>query len=89
MRFLDRLERRFGRYAIKGLMTYIVIGNLAVFIFNYLMPSLNIIPKLALIPSYVLKGQVWRLITYIFIPPHPILYLYSLLCIFIILLETA
>jgi len=69
MRFLDRLERRFGRYAIKGLMTYIVIGNLAVFIFNYLMPSLNIIPKLALIPSYVLKGQVWRLITYIFIPP--------------------
>lgn len=70
MKFLDKLERRFGKYAISGLMTYIVLGNAAVFIFNYLMPSLNIVGKLALIPALVYKGQVWRLITFIFIPPN-------------------
>lgn len=69
MNFLDKLERKFGRYAVKDLMTYIVIGNAAVFIINYIMPFLNIPSKLALIPNYVFKGQVWRLITYIFIPP--------------------
>mgnify|MGYP000862497088 CR=1 FL=1 len=70
MRFLDKLERKFGRYAVKNLMTYIVIGNLAVFILEYLMPSLNISYKLALIPYYISKGQLWRLVTYIFIPPQ-------------------
>lgn len=30
MRLLDKLERKYGKYAIKGLMTYIFIGNLAV-----------------------------------------------------------
>jgi len=67
---LDRLERKFGRFAIKGLMIYITTGNLAVFILNFLMPSLNLTMKLMLIPSLVLKGEVWRLVTYIFIPPQ-------------------
>jgi len=70
MRFVDRLERKLGKYAISNLMLYITIGNLAVFILHYLMPSLNVPGKLALIPGYVLKGQVWRLVTYIFIPPE-------------------
>lgn len=67
---LDRLERKFGRFAIKGLMIYVTTGNLAVFILNFLMPSLNLPMKLMLIPSLVLKGEVWRLVTYIFIPPQ-------------------
>lgn len=67
---LDRLERKFGRFAIKGLMIYVTTGNLAVFILNFLMPSLNLTMKLMLIPSLVLKGEVWRLVTYIFIPPQ-------------------
>jgi membrane associated rhomboid family serine protease len=67
---LDRLERKFGKFAIRGLMIYITTGNLAVFILDYLMPSLNLPLKLMLIPSLVLKGEVWRLITYIFIPPN-------------------
>lgn len=67
---LDRMERKFGRFAVRGLMLYITTGNLAVFILNYLIPSLNLPYKLMLIPSLVLKGELWRLITYIFIPPQ-------------------
>jgi membrane associated rhomboid family serine protease len=50
-------------------MTYIVVGNLVVFMLDLVLPQLGIPGKLALIPSEVLKGQVWRLVTYIFIPP--------------------
>lgn len=69
LKFLDKLERKFGKFAIRGLMTYIAIGNLAIFLLslNFLFPSL--ISYLTLNPALVLKGQVWRLITYIFIPP--------------------
>jgi membrane associated rhomboid family serine protease len=67
LKFLDKLERKFGKYAIKGIMLYIAIGNLAVFLLNFMVPIQS---HLRLIPSLVLKGQVWRLVTYVFIPPQ-------------------
>lgn len=70
IKFLDRLERKIGWIAIRGLMLYITIGNLAVFVLNYLIPSLNLPMKLMLIPSLVLKGEIWRLVTFVFIPPQ-------------------
>ncbi|OPJ58695.1 rhomboid family intramembrane serine protease [Clostridium oryzae] len=69
MKILDKLERRFGRYALRNIMLYIVTINLAVFALSYLYPEANVEFRLMLIPSLVLKGEVWRLITFIFIPP--------------------
>lgn len=69
MSFLDKLQRKFGRYAIRGLMKYIVIINFVVFLLSYIIPNINIQYKLALIPGLVMKGEVWRLITFLFIPP--------------------
>lgn len=69
VRVLDRLEKKFGHLAIRGLMLYIVALNLAVFLLALVDPSGNLTGKLALVPSQVFKGEVWRLITYIFIPP--------------------
>lgn len=68
MKWIDKLERKFGRYAIKNLMTYIVILNAVVYMFM-MIPGVNIVDKLMLDPSLVLKGEIWRLVTYIFIPP--------------------
>ncbi len=67
--WLDKLERRFGRYAIKNLMTYIVALNALTFLLMRVDPSGNFIWKIVLDPRLVLKGQVWRVVTYIFIPP--------------------
>lgn len=67
MNWFDKLERKFGHIAIKGLMTIIVALNAAVYLLSFLDPTLQF--KLKLIPSLVLHGEVWRLITYIFIPP--------------------
>ncbi|MBP7175090.1 MAG: rhomboid family intramembrane serine protease [Thermoclostridium sp.] len=67
MKFLDKLDRKYGKFAIRNLAIYIAAGNLAVFLFSFVMPSIP--GYLTLVPSLVMQGQVWRLITYIFIPP--------------------
>lgn len=86
MNWLDKLEKKFGRFAIPGLMTYIVGFNAVVYILSYVDTSGRLISKLMLEPSLVLRGEVWRLVTYIFIPPESspiwiifILYFYYLI----------
>ena len=69
MKWLDRLERKYGRYAIKNLMLYIVILNAVVYVLM-MIPGTNLINKFILDPQLVLKGEIWRLVTYIFIPPN-------------------
>jgi len=66
MSFLDRLEHRFGRYAIPGLIRYVVALNALVYILVKYNPSFLF--ALVLWPSKILQGEVWRLVTYIFIP---------------------
>lgn len=69
MNWLNRLERKFGAWAIRGLMTYIVILNGLVYLLMYLDRTGTYINTLTLIPERVLRGEVWRLLTFIFIPP--------------------
>lgn len=66
MTFLDSLERRFGRFAIPGLVRIVVGFNALVFVLHKLNPAY--LSALDLAPDKVLQGEVWRLITYIFIP---------------------
>lgn len=70
MNWLNKLERRLGKFAIKNLMTYIVGINGIIYALSIFGNSGFIINKLMLIPELVLQGEVWRLITYIFIPPN-------------------
>ncbi|PHV71241.1 hypothetical protein CS063_05995 [Sporanaerobium hydrogeniformans] len=67
MNFLDKMERKWGRFAIPNLMLYILLGNGIVFLLYHLMgPQIEFL--LAFNWQAVLHGQVWRLITFIFIP---------------------
>ena len=66
MTWLDKLERRFGFLAIPGL-TRIVVGLTAlVWGLIWLNPDFRF--ALDLDPARILHGEVWRLITYIFLP---------------------
>jgi len=69
MNLLDKLERKFGRIAIKNLMLYIVTANAAVFLLQMVDPEQTFYLKLLLDPTAIMQGEVWRLITFIFIPP--------------------
>jgi membrane associated rhomboid family serine protease len=72
LNWIDRLERKYNRFAIKGLIKYIVI--VAAFIFvavNLSEKVADFIYKMLTLNRYgILQGQVWRLITFIFIPPN-------------------
>jgi len=80
MNILNKLERRLGRYAIPQLIVYIVGINALVYMLRYGMPQSDAIGKLWLDPHLVLQGEIWRLFTWIFIPPSA-----SLVWIFFIL----
>jgi membrane associated rhomboid family serine protease len=67
MKWLDSLETKFGRFAISGLVRMIVLCNALVFCIAYAQP--NYLSLLTLDPDRVAHGEVWRLISYIFIPP--------------------
>lgn len=71
MKFLNRMQYKFGKYAIKNLMLYIVTLNLAVYILGQITPEFQHIEQsLILYPELVMKGEVWRLVSYVFIPPN-------------------
>lgn len=81
MRILDKLDRKFGKFAIKHLMMYIVSINLAVYLLMYFIDTEgNLFFKFLLHPELVRQGEYWRLLTFIFIPPltSPMWVLFSL-----------
>jgi membrane associated rhomboid family serine protease len=66
MSLLDKLEKRFGFLAVPGLIR-IVAGFTALVFLLSLDP--NFYSMLDLRPALVRRGEVWRLVTYIFLPP--------------------
>lgn len=65
--WLNKMERKFGKYAINNLSLYLIIC----YGFGYVIQMVNpfFMSYLALNPYLILHGQVWRLITWIVIPP--------------------
>ena len=77
---LSKLERKYGKYAINNL-TLILIGCYVVgYILQMIAPTALYL--LCFSPAYILKGQVWRLITWIVMPPSSI-DIFTLLMLFI------
>ncbi len=68
MSWLDKLERKFGRYAIPNLMYYIIILYGVGFVLNLVNPEFYY-RYLSLNAEAVLHGQVWRLVTFIIEAP--------------------
>ena len=68
MNTIDFLERRLGRFAIPGLVRVIVGLNVLVYILGRLNPG--VLSWLDLAPNAIVHGQLWRLVTYIFIPNY-------------------
>jgi len=67
MSLIDKLDRKFRRYAIPNVTLYLIIGQVLFFLF--VLSGRFILGRVTLIPDYVLGGEWWRLITFLFIPP--------------------
>lgn len=66
--WLDKMERRFGRYAIRNLTMYLLAGYAIGYLLSFTMPQL--LTYFTLEPALILKGQVWRLLSWVIIPPN-------------------
>lgn len=79
VKWFYKLERKYGRYAIHNLMYYIIIMYAVGFVISIFMPQIYY-QYLSLNVDMILKGQVWRLVTFIIAPPDtsPIFILFAL-----------
>ena len=87
-RFINFLERKMRRVAISGLMRVIVFGMALSYIISFMMPGVvrvlgqdtTVLGLLVLDRDALFAGQIWRLVSYIFLPPNssPIFIIISL-----------
>lgn len=66
---MSSFERKFGKYAIKNLSFILVLCYAVGYFFELIDRSNTLIYYLTLNPYAILHGQVWRLFTWILIPP--------------------
>ncbi|MEQ1862557.1 MAG: hypothetical protein ABMA13_21770 [Chthoniobacteraceae bacterium] len=66
MSILDQLESKYGHWAIPGLLRYVAALNALCFVLVQFNPGY--IAFLVLDRDLVLQGEVWRLLSYIFVP---------------------
>ena len=68
MKRVDLFCYKHPRFGIRNLMLFIVIGTLIVWLFSAMDTTRLFTSFLTFNPAAVLHGQVWRLITFVFIP---------------------
>jgi hypothetical protein len=68
MPLIDKLENKYGRYAIPGLVNILAGFQVVVWLMLLLQPSFR--EFISLDSAQVLQGQIWRLVTWVFIPSN-------------------
>lgn len=78
--FIDKMERKLGKYAIQNLSLYLIVC----YAFGYIIQMINpsFFNYLTLEPAMVLQGQVWRLFTWVIVPPSTSNIIFTLLMLY-------
>ena len=72
-RFLNKLERKIGRYAVPQLTKFIILTYIIGYMLYFFqaLTHNNILMMMYLSPRLIIKGgQVWRLVTWLLMPPE-------------------
>ena len=80
MNWLNKLERKFGRYAISNLIVYLIGAYCVGFVLNMVAPGF--LSYLNFQPYYILHGQIWRIFTWIFMPTDTNIILLAIMMLF-------
>lgn len=69
---LDKMEKKFGKYAIHNLIIYLLAGYLLGYLlqFGQRFTGVPYLDYMTLEPYYIFHGQIWRIITWVIIPPQ-------------------
>lgn len=65
---MDKLKRKLRNFGIESLMIYVIITIGIVWAVSYLFPSTGLLNYLYFDRSAILQGQVWRIISFLFMP---------------------
>ena len=84
MRWLDRLERIFGGWTIPNFPLFIVMATAAIYFLNQAQPTF--VYRLLLEPDAVRSGELWRLFTFLFVPPSTMSLLWMILWLYVMFL---
>ena len=66
-RWLNRFCYNHPNFSIPGLMKYIVAGNVIVYLLAMVSQG-TFVDLVTFVPGLILRGQVWRLVTFVFVP---------------------
>lgn len=69
MKWINKLERKFGKYAIPNLMVYIIALYAVGFVISMVNPVFYY-SFLDLRASKILDGEIWRIVTFLMMPPN-------------------
>ena len=67
-RKVDLFCYKHPRFGINNLMLYVVIGNVIIWLFSMMDTSGSLQNMLAFSPYHILRGQIWRILTFALIP---------------------
>ena len=79
MNWIDKLERKYGRFGIQNLTMYVIICYVVGYVLVYINPSQ--LSMMSLEPVLILHGQIWRIITWVIYPPSTTSFLWFILAI--------
>lgn len=65
---IDMFCYKHPRFGVPNLMLYIVVVSLAVWLLSTMDSSQTLLSFLVFSPERILRGEVWRLVTFVFIP---------------------
>lgn len=68
---MSKFEKKFGRYAIPNLTLILILSYVAGYVIELLgsAAGVNLLGYLTLDPYRILHGQIWRLVTWVIVPP--------------------
>lgn len=69
MKWLDQLERKMGRHYIPDLMKILCTAMLGVFVLEYLPLARSANDLLYFNRALILRGEIWRVLSFVFLPP--------------------
>ncbi len=89
-KFLNKLERKIGHMAIPNLSLWLISGYIIGYVCYYVKPLNWVLEACMLNPAMVLRGQVWRLLTWVIMPPsYSNIFFYAIMCLLYYQLGTA
>ena len=80
MNWISKMERKFGKYAISNLSLYLILCYACGYLICIINPAL--INYVTLNPYLILRGQVWRIVTWILVPPPGVIDVWTLIMLY-------